>query len=164
MKTATIPAALAAILLAPLFADAPDIPLKEGLWSIHTQTTDNPGNKKSEGGYKLCRDHAYDTSVRANAKNVKGCTIVSESTQGGKYTSASHCVVGTMVIDSQGTTTVEGDGSFHTENHATYSPAMAGTTETTMVMDQKYEGACPAGVLAGDRMDANGRITHLGAH
>src|ERR1700688_4063110 len=29
--------------------------LKEGLWSIHTQTIDNPGNKKSDGSFTLCR-------------------------------------------------------------------------------------------------------------
>jgi hypothetical protein len=154
-------ASAAAALVLPIAnaADAPDV--KEGLWSIHTQSIDNPGNKKTEGTITLCRNHAYDLSVRAKAKNVKGCTV-SESSQGGKYSSATHCVVGTTVIDSKGTTTFVGDTATHTESHSTYTPAMYGVAETTMIQDQKYVGSCPAGALPGDRTDANGKVTHLG--
>jgi hypothetical protein len=155
-------ASAAAALVLPIAnaADAPDV--KEGLWSIHTQTIENPGNKKTEGTVTLCRNHAYDLAVRARSKNVKGCTTVSESTQGGKYSSASHCVVGTTVIDTKGTTTFQGDTSTHTESHSTNTPAMYGVSDTTMIIDQKYVGACPAGALPGDRTDASGHVTHLG--
>jgi hypothetical protein len=70
-------------------------------------------------------------------------------------------MVGSTVIDSKGTATFQGDSAAHSETHATYSPAMAGLSETTMIMDQKYVGACPAGAVAGDRIAADGRITHL---
>jgi hypothetical protein len=155
-------ASAAAALVLPIAnaADAPDV--KEGLWSIHTQTIDNPGNKKTEGTYTLCRNHAYDLSVRAKTKSVKGCTTVSESSQGGKYSSTTHCAVGSTVIDSKGTTTFMGDTATHTESHSTYTPAMAGVSETTLIQDQKYVGSCPAGALPGDRTDANGKVTHLG--
>lgn len=154
-------ASAAAALVLPLAnaADAPDV--KEGLWSIHTQSIDNPGNKKTEGTYSLCRNHAYDLAVRASAKNQKGCTM-SESYQGGKYSSEGRCVVGTTVIESKGTSTFQGDTAAHSESHATYSPALYGVSETTMIIDQKYVGSCPAGTVPGDRIAADGKITHLG--
>jgi hypothetical protein len=140
--------------------DPPDV--KEGLWSIHTQTTDNPGAKKSEGTYTLCRDHAFDLSVRARAKTIKGCTTVSESFQGGKYSVEMHCTIGGSVSESKGTTTFQGDAAVHSESHATYTPALYGISESTTVMDQKYVGSCPAGTHPGDRTNSDGTVIHLG--
>jgi hypothetical protein len=136
--------------------------LKEGLWSIHTQTIDNPGNKKSDGSFTLCRSHSSDQAAEAHAKSIKGCTASSESFEGNKYSIEMHCTVGATVIDSKGTTTFGGDTSTHSENHATYTPAMAGISETTMIQDQKYLGSCPAGVQPGDRTNADGTVIHLG--
>jgi hypothetical protein len=164
MNKKLLPAA-AAFLLGIGTASAVDPPeMKEGLWSIHRQTVDNPGNKKVESTSTICRSHAYDQHVESLAKSVKGCTPTSQSFQGGKYSSASHCVVGGTVIESRGTATYQGDTSAHSETHATYSPAMDGVSETTMVMDQKYVGSCPAGVQPGDMTSADGRITHLWKH
>jgi hypothetical protein len=164
MNKKLLPAA-AAFLLGIGTARAVDPPeMKEGLWSIHRQTIDNPGNKKTESTTTICRSHAYDQHVESLAKSVKGCTPTSQSFQGGKYSSASHCVVGGTVIDSQGTATYQGDMSARSETHATYSPAMAGVSETTMIMDQKYVGSCPAGVQPGDMTSADGRTTHLWKH
>ncbi len=143
-------------------ADPPE--LKEGLWSIHTQTIDNPGNKKSEWTNTLCRNHAYDKSVEELGKTIKGCTKVSESVQGGKTSSELHCVVAGTVIDTKGTGTYGGDTSSHSESHATYSPAFGGVSESTMIMDQKYVGTCPAGVQPGDQTSADGTVIHLGKH
>jgi hypothetical protein len=152
------------VLLLAIFAvsaaDAPE--LKEGLWSIHTQTTDNPGNKKSEGTVSLCRDHAYDKSAEALAKTVKGCTIVHESREGNKYTNETHCVVAGTTIESKGNTVFEGDSAWHTESHSTNTPAFYGVSETTSIIDQKYTGPCPAGVRPGDRMTADGKVIHSG--
>jgi hypothetical protein len=144
-------------------ATAMDLPsVKEGLWSVHTQSTDNPGNKTTEGSYTLCRNHAFDQSVQARAKSMKGCTMVNESLQTGKYSSEMKCLVAGTVIESKGTTTFQNDSSFHSETHATYTPAMQGLSETTMIMDQKYLGSCPAGVQPGDRTNADGTVLHLG--
>jgi len=163
MKTMMPALALAALEL-PL-ARATDPPtLKEGLWSIHTQSIDNPGAKKSEGTYTLCRDHAYDTANRARAKTVQGCTTVHESFQGGKYSTEIHCVIGGTAIESKATTTFQGDVSSHTEGHSTYTPVFNGVSETTTVMDQKYVGSCPAGVQPGDRIGADGKVIHSGKH
>ena len=153
--------AAAVVLSIAQAADTPE--LREGLWSIHTQTIDNPGNKKSESTRTLCRNHAYDKSVEALAKTaVKGCTKVNESVQDGKTSGEVHCVVEGIAINSKGTGTYGGDTSTHSEVHTTYSPAFAGMSESTTIMDQKYIGACPAGVQPGDQTDADGSVTHLG--
>ncbi|MGB6944469.1 MAG: DUF3617 family protein [Bryobacteraceae bacterium] len=158
-----IPAA-AAFLLAIGTANAVDPPpMKEGLWSIHRQTIDNPGGKKSEVNSTICRNHAWDQHADSLAKNIKGCTAPSVSFQGGKYSSKTHCVIAGTVVDSQGTATYQSDTSVHSETHATYTPAMGGISETTMITDQKYVGSCPAGAQPGD-VTTNGRTNHLGIH
>jgi hypothetical protein len=141
--------------------DAPDV--KEGLWSVHSQTTANPGNKKSEGTtYTLCRDHAYDKAARDLAKSVKGCKLLSETFKDGKYSTRLHCMIGATVIDTESTVTFASDTSIHSETHATYTPAMNGVSDTTLVQDQEYMDSCPAGTQPGDRTDEDGRVTHLG--
>jgi len=99
------------------------------------QSTDDPGNKKTEGTSTICRNHAYDQHVQAEAKNMKGCAKVNESFADGKYTLEMHCTVGASVIDSKGTSTFQDDTSTHSESHATYTPAFYGVSETTMIQD-----------------------------
>jgi len=160
MKKMLFSAAVA--LLLPIgIANAVDLPgQKEGLWSSHRQTIDNPGNNKTEQTSTICRNHAYDQYVLSLTKGVKGCTTVKENFQGGQYSIEAHCVVAGTVIDSKGTTTFQGDTAAHAESHSTYTPAMGGVSETTIVMDQKYVGSCPAGAQPGDITYADGRVTH----
>ena len=161
MKNLLLAVSIAALALpAARAADQPEV--KEGLWSIHMQSTDNPGGKKTEGTYSLCRDHAYDLAVRTRAKSIKGCTIASEGFQGGKYTMAMHCTIGGSVGESKSTTTFQGDTGFRSESHATYNPPLYGVSESTIIMDQKYIGSCPAGTKPGDRINADGSVVHLG--
>lgn len=142
-------------------ADLPD--MKEGLWSVHTVSTDAPGNKKNEGTFSLCRNHAYDQAIRARAKAMKGCMLVSENLVPGKYSSETKCTIpGGTTIDSKGTTTFQGDTSTHTENHSTYNPPIHGMSESSMTMDQKWVGSCPAGMQPGDRMNSDGTVMHMG--
>jgi Protein of unknown function (DUF3617) len=138
--------------------------VREGLWAVRTQSTDNPGDRRSGGIYTLCRNHAFDQAVQALAKKMKGCTKISDGARGNRYSSEMHCVIGGTAIASKGTTTFQGDTAFHSETHATYTPAMNGKSESTMLIDQRYLGSCPVGTLAGDRTDADGRITHLWKH
>jgi len=163
MKKMLVSAAAALLTIGIAMAgEAPEV--KEGLWSIHRQTIDNPGNKKSDTSSTICRNHAYDQHVQALAKNVKGCTRVSESFQGGKLSTEMHCVVAGTVIDTRETATYQGDTSTHAEIHTTYTPAFAGVTESTMIMDQKYIGSCPAGAQPGDMTSADGSVNHLWKH
>ena len=139
----------------------PDV--KEGLWSIRTQTIENPGNKKTDRTSTICRNHAYDQYVLARAKNIKGCTLT-EASQGSKHSVQTHCVIEGTVVDSKGTTTFQGDTSTHSESHATYSPALAGVSEITTIQDQKYVGGCPAGAQPGDITSADGKVNHSWKH
>jgi hypothetical protein len=134
---------------------------KEGLWSIRMQTTNQPGNTKTDFTYKLCRSHAFDQHGRDLAKNRKECKPVSENFSGGIYTAESECNVMGTVIKSKTTTTFQGDTASHGETHATNTPALNGVSEMTVIMDQKYLGACPAGIQPGDRVNADGSIMHL---
>jgi len=142
-------------------ADTPA--MKEGLWSIHTTSIDNPGNKKSEGTRSICRNHAYDLRVRQQAENKQKqtCKTFTETSAGNTFTTESECNVQGSVIKGKTVTTFSGNSSIHAETHATYTPALFGTAESTLIQDQKYVGACPAGMEPGDFMDASGKITHL---
>jgi hypothetical protein len=100
--------------------------------------------------------------VRTREKNLKGCTTVSENFQDGKYTSEIHCTAGKLEIDSKGTTAFKGDTALHSETHVTYTPALGGVSETTIVIDQKYVGSCPAGSQPGDRTNSDGTVINLG--
>jgi hypothetical protein len=142
-------------------ADPPS--LKEGLWSIHTVSTEQPGNKKTEGARSICRNHAYDERVRAQAKaRATTCKTHTENYAGSKYESESECTVQGMTIHTKGTTAASGDNATHTESSTTYTPAFNGISAMTMIMDEKYNGACPAGMAPGDMMGADGRVIHRG--
>ena len=158
--------ALAIALLLPVAAacalDHP--PVKEGLWSIHRVTTTNPGNKKTDTTFTLCRNHAYDQHVEGLAKNVPGCPPPKETLADGKFTTEMACKVGATTIVSKGSGWVHGDTSSHSETHATYTPEFAGMSDMTMVQDETYIGSCPADMQPGDQKSADGHILHLWRH
>src|ERR1700689_4319496 len=105
---------VAAVLLPVLPARAADLPqVQEGLWEIHSQGIENPGNKKTDFTHKLCRDHAYDQAALAAARNMKGCTSTIESLGGGKFSADSHCTIAGTAIVSKGTATYQGATATH---------------------------------------------------
>jgi hypothetical protein len=161
----TLASALPALLLSVGIANAVDPPpLKEGLWSVRTQITDNPGNRKRDSTANLCRNHAYDQHVRDISKRKPGCTTVNESFQAGQYTVEMHCSVSGTSIVAKGVTTFRGDTSAHSESRATFSPPTGGTSETIEILDQNYLGNCKAGTQPGDMISASGTVTHLWKH
>lgn len=142
--------------------------MQEGLWSMHTREVNNPGNKLVDTtALPFCRDHAYDKQAEALAKSVKkGCTMVNETFDGGKYSTEMRCVIEKAVvagkilfertvITTKGTAT-QSNTSAHSEFHTTYAPAMDGISDQTMIVDQKYVGRCPAGMRPGDRLKPGG--------
>lgn len=161
MKKVLITAVIVLSLSVAYAVEAPVV--REGLWSIHTTTISNPGNKKTEGNVTLCRDHAYDKATEALANEQKNCTVTREGIPDG-YASEARCVLGTTTIETKGRVTYQGDTGFHSESHSTYSPAIGGVSEMTMIVDQKYVGSCPAGQHPGDRTSADGTVIHLGKH
>jgi|SRR5579863_1779669 hypothetical protein len=143
-------------------ADPP--PMKEGYWSIHTVTIDQPGDKKQETNRSICRNHAYDQYVQELAKKQSAACKVTESSSGGTRTTESECTVAGTVVRSKGTVTGAGENAAHSETTATYTPPMGGMSGMTMIMDQKFMGACPAGVVPGDMITADGRKTNNWKH
>ncbi len=145
------------------FAAAIDLPpMREGLWSIRTQTLDKAGNVKSDFTQKICRSHASDDSARAKAKNRPGCKVLNENLSGHTYTIEMECNIGGSVIHTKGVTTSTGADASHSETHTTYAPALNGVSDSTMIMDQKYLGSCPSGTEPGDIIRADGTVLHTG--
>jgi len=154
---------VAAVLLPVMAARAAGLPeVQEGLWEIHSQGIENPGNKKTDFTHKLCRDHAYDKVALAMVKNMKGCTSAIENLGGGKFSADSHCTIGGTTVVSKGIATYQGSTSTHSETHTTYAPAFAGKTDEVLIQDQKYVGSCPASMKPGDQMGDDGTIRHHG--
>jgi hypothetical protein len=161
----TMPVFSAALLLASAAVNAVDPPvMKEGLWSIRNQSVNNPGDKRADHTSTVCRSHAYDQHALQEEKSMKGCKTISESLQGNEYSVHTHCVVGGTQIDSKSTVTFKGDSVAHSESHATYSPAMSGISEMTLIQDQSYVGSCPAGVQPGDITEPDGTVLHTWKH
>lgn len=154
-------AAAASFLIVALYAADPPA-VKEGLWSIHTTSIDKPGNKKSEGTRSICRSHEYDVRIRQQSENKQKqiCKTFTETSTGNTFTTESECNVQGSVVKGKTVTTFT-DASIHAETHATNTPPVFGTAESTVVLDQKYVGACPAGMEPGDFMDSTGKITHV---
>jgi len=153
----------AAVLLPAMIAYAIDLPkFKEGLWEIRGQSIENPGARKTEFTYRLCRNHAYDEATAALLKNVKGCSTAIKDLKKGMYSSSSTCTVAGTKIVSSGLTTYIGDAATHSEAHATYTPAYNGKTDETVTQDQQYVGDCPAGMKPGEMVDPDGVIRHHG--
>jgi hypothetical protein len=152
----------AALFAAMALSNAAEPPsVKEGFWSVHSESADNSGTKKTVVDYKLCRNHAYDQYARAASINMKGCALVGETSSKRKYSRQMRCMVGTTVVESQESATFHRATAFHWETHTTYSPAMSGISETTLILNEKYIGACPAPVQPGDRMSEAGEVVHL---
>jgi hypothetical protein len=144
-------------------ADEPS--MKEGLWSIHDVDTTNPGNKVSSSSRSVCRSHAWDQEVQAESKKVmKSCTVLSDTTAGNKHVLEAKCQIGTSTITTKAIITYQNENSVHSETHATYSPALGGVSDTTMIQEQKYQGSCPAGTSPGDMILSDGTVRHLWQH
>jgi hypothetical protein len=150
---------------AALAADPPQ--LKEGLWSIHSRDVDMPGHKQTEFTSTLCRSHDSDRQTQQSATGIENdngmqnCTTTQEHLQGDEYTIEARCMLRGSMVKSTSTTHFLGNAT-HTEAHITYSPALNGVTESTLVQDQKYLGRCPAGAKSGDLLLPNGTMQHLG--
>jgi hypothetical protein len=89
-----------------------------------------------------------------------GRICVTAEGSGSKYVFESECVHAGSTMHSKGTRTFNGYISVHTEKTTTFAPPMDGIAETTLIMDEKYVGACPAGMQPGESMDADGKIIH----
>lgn len=147
---------LALLIGAGVAAEAPQ--LKEGFWSLHSATTEQPSGKQRELVRSICRSHAYDDFVREKAKKIPPtCKIVTDNSSGGVTTVETECTVNETVVHSKTVTTITSETAVHSETHTTYTPPLAGNSGVTMLMDQTYKGACPEGVEPGDLLTPEGK-------
>jgi hypothetical protein len=129
-------------------AHAGDYPnIKEGLWS--TTTTMNDAKRPPQTA-TMCNSTAVMQSVIDNhKKSDQPCKITSMSHSGSVYTEQTECNFGGKVIKSTSVTTFTADTAVHTEIHQA-----DGTV--TVTSDSKYVGVCPAGMVPGDFVGADG--------
>jgi hypothetical protein len=148
------------LLLTVALAYAADPVLKEGLWSITTEITTQPGDKTPAGTRSICRDHAYDASMQAAEKNRDtACKVAKDESTATKREFEADCKIGGTTAHIKRTVTFAGDGAAHSEMTTAYNPPLRGINTMTVAMDQKYIGSCPAGMKPGDFKNADGSIT-----
>jgi hypothetical protein len=155
---------LAIFLLVISVAGATDIPdeppMKEGLWKIHSVTT-TPGKPPQDSTMSLCRNHAYDQYAHGIVqKSLANCTTLSDVKLPGKRSMTVSCKISGSTITTKSIITSSGDSNYRSESESTYNPPLFGQTEMSMVQEQSYVGACPAGMAPGDRMLSTGQIEH----
>ena len=129
-------------------ADAGDYPdIKPGLWSTTTVMSDA---KRPPQTGTLCNSTAVMQSViDAQKKSDQPCKITSLTHSGSVYTQQTECSIGGQVRKSTSVTTFKGDTAVHTEIHQADGAV-------TITSDSKYVGACPAGMVPGDFVGADG--------
>jgi hypothetical protein len=140
-------------------AGAADPPLtKDGLWSVHSTVTQNPGGRTSESTASLCRSHAHDLRVQEDAKGKGTCKIISTRSTGETKEIETECMIAGLTTRIKETVTPTGEDSVHTITQSRFSPAMGGTSEMILTADMKYAGACPPGVEPGDAIMPDGKV------
>jgi hypothetical protein len=145
MKSPLLLGMMAAACIAAV-AQAGDYPnIKQGLWST---TTVIAGSKQPSG--TMCNStEVMQSVIDAHKKSDAPCKIISLSHNGSVYTEQTECNFGGKVKKSTSVTTFTGDTLVHTELHEA-----DGTV--TLTSDSKYVGACPAGMVPGDFVGADG--------
>ena len=165
MKKRILIPAVAALLVSVGSAHADDPPpVREGLWSKHSETTASPGNKRTEKRETVCRNHAYDQYARAQMKRSLGCSLSNESVNGATFTADMRCHIEGSTVDFKITAIYDGDTAVHTIGSATFSPSVGGMSSQTTTIVENYIGSCPAGMRPGDTKGADGRITNDWKH
>ena len=138
--------AAAAMTAAAQAGDYPDI--RAGLWST-TTTMKNTGLPPQTG--TMCNSTAVMQSVIDAHKKAtdQPCKITSMTHNGSVYTEQTECSFGGQVRKSTSVTTFTGDSAVHTEIHQADG-------SVTVTSDSKYVGSCPAGMVPGDYVGADG--------
>ena len=136
----------AAIAAAAQAADYPNI--RAGLWS--TTTTIQDGKLPPQTG-TMCNSTAVMQSVIDAHKKAtdQPCRITSMTHDGSVYTEETECTIGGHTRKSTSVTTFTGDNAVHTEIHQADG-------SVTVTSDSRYVGSCPAGMVPGDYVGADG--------
>ena len=135
--------------IAAAAAQAGDYPeIKAGLWS--TTTTMRDTRLPPQTG-TMCNSTAVMQSVIDAHKKAtdQPCKITSMTHTGSVYTEQTECNFGGQVRKSTSVTTFTGDSAVHTEIHQADG-------SVTVTSDSRYVGSCPAGMVPGDYVGADG--------
>jgi hypothetical protein len=152
---------IAAVLIAAQ-AVAQDMPkMKPGLWESATSSGGPKGAPAHTAKSSMCINEAVQKDMMAFSQNMGAkCSKNTMRRDGNKYYGEAECAMGNMTIKSQSVTTFTGDSSYRTENRATFTPAMAGMSESTTTQESRFVGACPASMKPGD-VNMGGRISNI---
>jgi Protein of unknown function (DUF3617) len=143
-------------------AAAQDLPkMKAGLWESTSSSSGAKGAQAHTTKSSMCINETVQKDMMAFSQTMGAkCSKNSMRRDGNKYYGEAECAMGNMTVKSQSVTTFTGDAAFRTENRATFSPPMAGMSESTTTQESKFTGPCPANMKPGD-MNMGGRITNI---
>lgn len=131
-------------------------PTKEGLWETHGTHTQE-GKTVSDRPVKMCQSHETTKSMQARGEEMRkqnGCTSQVTQPSPNTFVEETRCAKGPSAGSvTKVVYTNQGDTASHTEMHMT-----VGTTETTVIIDAKYLGSCPASMKPGDLMMGDGKV------
>lgn len=140
-------------------AAAVDLPKrKSGLWEVKTSMPDMPPQMQ-QAPLKVCVDQKSDdmTQQVADAEAKKNCSKSDIKRDGDRWVIHSVCKEQGITMTTDGVFTGNFDSAYKAEMKAAYQPPIMGMSNSRMIMDAKYVGACPAGMKAGEMMLPNGK-------
>lgn len=139
-------------------AVAQDYPkLKSGHWEltiVPRQGANAPPQKST-----MCIDDALQKEMMSMGVGMSRemCTRNEFKRDGARFLGNSECKIGESKVVSRSVMTLTGDTAYHTEINAKYDPPFMGMKDSQTVLDGKYLGACPAGMVAGDFVGPGGQ-------
>jgi hypothetical protein len=117
--------------------------MKPGLWEV--KMTHHGGDGQTHGGViQQCLDAAAMAQAKLTAASYMKANCSKNETQraGDTWTNDLVCKSGGSVTTTHTVTAMVGDGAYHTDLRTTYDPPLAGSANSTTVMDGKWISAC----------------------
>ncbi|MBS0320406.1 MAG: DUF3617 family protein, partial [Proteobacteria bacterium] len=142
----------------------PPLPkMKAGLWETSTMSDQAKAKGQPARVSSICLDDATQKLlVRFSQGMMKGlCTKNDLVITGSTITGDAVCEVMGSKIASKSVMKFTGDTAYHTEARATYAPPLMGMTEGHTVVDGRWTGPCPAGMVPGDMKLPTGTTINL---
>lgn len=146
------------LMAVPALADMPEINYRPGLWNM---SVTSGGDTTSS---KMCIDKATQANMMkmGSAVSKEMCSSQKFNKVGAVMTVESVCKMGKSTITSRAVYTFTGDTGYTAKVDSKYAPPMMGISSDTSTISAKWAGACPAGMVPGDMVLANGMKMHIG--
>lgn len=157
MKTLLIlTAAIAATVIGIARADEIQPPFtKDGLWEATTSHL--MAGKTNQMTMKICQDHSTqqkDRELSAQLRAKDQCVHSTTQPAPGVYVVEKKCTTGPSAgTSSKGTMTFRGDSAYRMEMRMTNGAG----AESSMTIEAKYVGPCPADMKPGDTIMPDGK-------